>query len=582
VYPTNRLNLYTLVDGNYYNGVVNGTSQILLRYCNSVTGKDKFQPLTNITTVYDGMGGTITGTNCLQVNHSFAGTLNKPLSICIANDALYIANVKGNVYKVAEGMNQLFPSGKVKVGVKFVEFNNNFNIPMNAYYGVDCQRLNENDANFTETSIVVSKLGNANATNENAFFSCLDNDLSAIYDKNVFYKGKDAFVPSIEIVETTRFSEFVDFNCYSAKLYKQNGDYVCDVIYGNSINVNELSVGKYYVEYKTEYDLTYKYSFEIRPTVSIKISEEFKNYIQFIVNDVIVKDGSLICVDKDLYLSYALYEGFEFDNFKLNSNVLSGNEVLFNNLGDSNVVEINAKTISYDINYKMYEDNLFAHQGSYTILDVLDSSALYKPTDKEGYRFVGWFLDNNLISSIADLTELKNVTLYGVYDVVTYNVTFDVNVNNTIIEGLTNEEYQNLLNSIKTQTVLGNGLATEQLPTINGYKFIGWYTDEALTSLYDFTSQVTSDVTLYAKWEKVDVIYEDTKIPDAKIEGEIIDEMLKEPTIFDKYDGLGVTVIFLGIGLGVVAIGLAVVYILKVKKTANKEENQLTDGGNNE
>ena len=35
-----RLNLYTLVSGNYGSGVVNGTSQILLRYCNDTTGKN--------------------------------------------------------------------------------------------------------------------------------------------------------------------------------------------------------------------------------------------------------------------------------------------------------------------------------------------------------------------------------------------------------------------------------------------------------------------------------------------------------------------------------------------------------------
>lgn len=38
-------------------------------------------------------------------------------------------------------------------------------------------------------------------------------------------------------------------------------------------------------------------------------------------------------------------------------------------------------------------------------------------------------------------------------------------------------------------------------PTKNGYTFVGWYKDEALTSAWDFNSEkVTADTTLYAKW----------------------------------------------------------------------------------
>ena len=37
-------------------------------------------------------------------------------------------------------------------------------------------------------------------------------------------------------------------------------------------------------------------------------------------------------------------------------------------------------------------------------------------------------------------------------------------------------------------------------PTRDGYEFAGWFSDEALTRAYDFSSTVTGDVTLYAKW----------------------------------------------------------------------------------
>ena len=40
----------------------------------------------------------------------------------------------------------------------------------------------------------------------------------------------------------------------------------------------------------------------------------------------------------------------------------------------------------------------------------------------------------------------------------------------------------------------------EEIPTKENYVFGGWYSDSALTQKYDFTSPVTTDITLYAKW----------------------------------------------------------------------------------
>ena len=39
-------------------------------------------------------------------------------------------------------------------------------------------------------------------------------------------------------------------------------------------------------------------------------------------------------------------------------------------------------------------------------------------------------------------------------------------------------------------------------PTRDGYTFGGWYTDETCTQAYDFSTPVTADLTLYAKWAK--------------------------------------------------------------------------------
>lgn len=56
--------------------------------------------------------------------------------------------------------------------------------------------------------------------------------------------------------------------------------------------------------------------------------------------------------------------------------------------------------------------------------------------------------------------------------------------------------------AVETQYVADSGYATEpEEPTMAGYTFDGWYSDAALTTLWDFSvNTVTEDVTLFAKW----------------------------------------------------------------------------------
>ena len=52
------------------------------------------------------------------------------------------------------------------------------------------------------------------------------------------------------------------------------------------------------------------------------------------------------------------------------------------------------------------------------------------------------------------------------------------------------------------QTTADGKLVKPADPTREGYTFGGWYTDEACTQAYDFSTLVTADMTLYAKWTK--------------------------------------------------------------------------------
>ncbi len=54
------------------------------------------------------------------------------------------------------------------------------------------------------------------------------------------------------------------------------------------------------------------------------------------------------------------------------------------------------------------------------------------------------------------------------------------------------------------QTVENGKKASEpDEPSAEGYRFGGWYTNSGCTAKYDFSSRVTKDITLYAKWTRV-------------------------------------------------------------------------------
>jgi uncharacterized repeat protein (TIGR02543 family) len=54
--------------------------------------------------------------------------------------------------------------------------------------------------------------------------------------------------------------------------------------------------------------------------------------------------------------------------------------------------------------------------------------------------------------------------------------------------------------AVSAQTVTPGGIATEPTPTRSGYTFGGWYTASTDGSKYNFSSAVTGNITLYARW----------------------------------------------------------------------------------
>jgi len=60
--------------------------------------------------------------------------------------------------------------------------------------------------------------------------------------------------------------------------------------------------------------------------------------------------------------------------------------------------------------------------------------------------------------------------------------------------------------SVNSQTINSGGTATRPTnPTRSGYTFDNWYSNSGLTTVYNFSTAITENITLYAKWNPVSV-----------------------------------------------------------------------------
>ncbi len=109
---------------------------------------------------------------------------------------------------------------------------------------------------------------------------------------------------------------------------------------------------------------------------------------------------------------------------------------------------------------------------------------------RSGYTFDGWYAEGaEAAFDFANTPITDNITLYAHWTEIppaTYVVTF-VTTHGSVTPG-------------EVTVNDGETVAQPADPSEEGWIFGGWYTDEACTTQYDFSSQVTSYLILYAKW----------------------------------------------------------------------------------
>ena len=114
----------------------------------------------------------------------------------------------------------------------------------------------------------------------------------------------------------------------------------------------------------------------------------------------------------------------------------------------------------------------------------------------EGYTFVGWYTDDTYSTEFDFTKPIKsNTTVYAKWTANDYEVSFIT-------------EHGNAPTS---QNVKYNGTATDPGKlTAEGYTFVGWYADHTCTTEFKFSTPITGDTKVYAKWEKNAPVLPDT------------------------------------------------------------------------
>ena len=154
-----------------------------------------------------------------------------------------------------------------------------------------------------------------------------------------------------------------------------------------------------------------------------------------------------------------------------------------------NVLELVAK---WDIN--KYTVQFVSDHGSFKD-QTIEHGETIKP-DKltipkvEGYTFDGWYADENRTIEFDFTQPIKsNTTVYAKWTANDYEVSFITEHGKTPT----------------SQNVPYNEPATDPGElSAEGYTFVGWYADAAYTTKFDFSTPITGNTTVYAKWTAKD------------------------------------------------------------------------------
>ena len=152
--------------------------------------------------------------------------------------------------------------------------------------------------------------------------------------------------------------------------------------------------------------------------------------------------------------------------------------------------DINKYTVQFVSDYGSFADQTIEHG------KLIETDNLTIP-EVEGYTFDGWYTDNIHYTTKFDFTKpiTGDTKVYAKWTANDYEVSFVTEHGNAPTSQ--NVPYN--------EPAKDPGKLTEE-----GYTFVGWYADAAHTTEFNFSTPITGDTKVYAKWEKNAPVLPDT------------------------------------------------------------------------
>lgn len=277
---------------------------------------------------------------------------------------------------------------------------------------------------------------------------------------------------------------------YTISFEENGGTFVSDITQGYSTLVvapmAPTKTGYTFDSWYSDVELTTAYTFTTMPMNSLTV------YAKWTINQYTItfeENGGMALPDltqdyqSDVSAPTPVKQGFTFVGWY--SDELLTTTYTFTKMPASNI------TIYAKWEATTYAITFFDFINGYNTMPSIEALAgqaisIPLPDDIIGYEFIGWFTDVQFdVPFIGTVMPAYDFTLYGQWEVSLYTVTYNSNGGTAIDDA---------------SFTYFSDVPVPNAPVKEGYIFAGWYSDEALLSLFDFKDAPLANITVYAKW----------------------------------------------------------------------------------
>ncbi|MBR2785379.1 MAG: InlB B-repeat-containing protein, partial [Clostridia bacterium] len=280
-------------------------------------------------------------------------------------------------------------------------------------------------------------------------------------------------------------------NTYTISFNTNGGSEISPIsgVYGEEVEApeNPAKEGYRFAGWYSDSDLTQLYTFTTMPAENLTLYAKWAGKEYVITYEV---DGGVLDPESPSTYTHgdvtelfdATKEGYTFKGWYTDSEYTNKITEINRNMHEDITLyakwEINEYTVTFNTN----GGSEIASQ------TVTYNENIVRPEnpEKDGYTFKGWYSNSDLTTPYEfGKMPARNLTLYAGWEAKEYTITFNTNGGSSVAP--ITAKYQSIIQAPTN-------------PIKEGYRFAGWYSDEALTNLYSFTTMPKENITLYAMW----------------------------------------------------------------------------------